>query len=212
MTLTEYLNEIEFASTKILEAIWNDNHQAEQLKSEIEKEAKIVEEEYQRSLAMQQYAEDPDDVMLGVGRYWDNYFGKDKDLYHKNDKLQNLQKRLTAHEFSIVSLCGNLLEHAKKGLSIVYGSPKNWPCGRIIGSQCLSNIIFQSRNQSTHYEEAIKDGGFRNKNIEMCFNQLENEIDNTFSDYTSRDMAFDIVKLLEWKDFNSFKADLETMV
>jgi hypothetical protein len=212
MTLTDYLNEIEFASTKILEAIWNDNHQAEQLKSEIEKEAKIVEEEYQRSVAMQQYAEDPDDVMLGVGRYWDNYFGSDKDLYHKNDKLQNLQKRLTSHEFSIISLCGNLLEHAKKGLSIVYGNPNNWPCGRNIGSQCLSIIILQSRNQSTHYEEAIRNGKFKNNNIDNCFYKLEQEIDNTFSDYISRDMAFDIVKALEWKDFNSFKTDLETIV
>jgi hypothetical protein len=29
------------------------------------------------------YAEDPDDVMAGVGLYWENYFGADKEVYHK---------------------------------------------------------------------------------------------------------------------------------
>lgn len=209
MTLSDYITEIEFAASKILEAIWTDNERAEKLKSEIEKEAKIVKNEYQRAIALQNYAEDPDDVMLGVGMYWDNYFGKDKEVYHKNEKLKDLQQRLTTQEFSIISLCGNLLEHAKKGLSIVYGNPKNWPCGRKIESQCLGEIIFQSRNQSAHIDEAIKKGKFQNGKIDGCFNLLEKEVDGIFSDYTKRDMAFEIIKTLNWTDFKSFKSDLE---
>ena len=209
MTLSDYITEIEFAASKVLEAIWTDNERAENLKSEIEKEAKIAENEYQRALALQNYAEDPDDVMLGVGMYWDNYFGKDKEVYHKNEKLQDLQQRLTTQEFSIISLCGNLLEHAKKGLSIVYGNPKNWPCGRKIGTQCLSEIIIQSRNQSAHIDEAIKKGKFQNGKIDTCFKLLEKEVNKVFSDYTKRDMAFDIIKALNWTNFKSFKSDLE---
>ncbi|AOW18410.1 hypothetical protein LPB03_13520 [Polaribacter vadi] len=212
MTLSDYINEIEFAASNVLEAIWTDNKRAEKLKTEIEQEAKIVENEYQRAIALQNYAEDPDDVMLGVGMYWDNYFGADKDVYHKNEKLTDLQQRLTAHEFSIISLCGNLLEHAKKGLSIVYGNPKKWPCGRKIGNQCLSEIIIQSRNQSAHIDEAIKKGKFRNNKIDNCFELLKNDINEIFSDYTKRDMAFEIIKILGWTDFNSFKTDLELLV
>ena len=211
MTFSEYINEIEFASSKILEAIWADNERAEKLKVEIEQEAKIVEQEYQRALDLQKYAENPDDIMLGVGMYWDNYFGKDKEAYHKNEKLKDLQQRLITQEFSIISLCGNLLEHAKKGLSIVYGNPKNWPCGRKIGTQCLSEIIIQSRNQSTHVDEAIRKGKFKNGKIADCFKLLTNEIDGVFVDYDKRDMAFEIIKTLGWTDFKSFKSDLELL-
>ena len=211
MTLLDYITEIEFAASKVLEAIWTDNERAEKLKTEIEKEAQIVENEYKGAIALQNYAEDPDDVMLSVGMYWDNYFGKDKEVYHKNEKLKDLQQRLTTQEFSIISLCGNLLEHAKKGLSIVYGNPKNWPCGRKIGTQCLSEIIIQSRNQSAHIDEAIKNRKFQNSKIDDSFKLLEKDIDGIFSDYNKRDMAFEIIKILNWRDFKSFKSDLELM-
>ena len=211
MTLLDYITEIEFAASKVLEAIWTDNERAEKLKTEIEKEAQIVENEYKGAIALQNYVEDPDDVMLSVGMYWDNYFGKDKEVYHKNEKLKDLQQRLTTQEFSIISLCGNLLEHAKKGLSIVYGNPKNWPCGRKIGTQCLSEIIIQSRNQSAHIDEAIKNRKFQNSKIDDSFKLLEKDIDGIFSDYNKRDMAFEIIKILNWRDFKSFKSDLELM-
>jgi hypothetical protein len=208
MTLSDYITEIEFAVSKILEAIWSDNERAEKLKFEIKKEAKIVENECQTFFALPNYEEDPDDVMLGAGMYWDNYFGKDKEVYHKNKKLKDLQQRLTANKFSIISLCGNLLEHAKKGLSIVYGNPKKCPCDRKIGTQCLSEIIIQSRNQSAHMDEAIKKGKFKNGKIDDCFNILENEVDGIFSDYTKRDMPFEIIKTLNWTDSKSFKSEL----
>ncbi len=41
-----------------------------------------MESKYQAAFGLQSYAEDPDDVMMGVGRYWENYFGDDKTLYH----------------------------------------------------------------------------------------------------------------------------------
>jgi len=98
-TITDYLKETEFASQKLIEAIWDDLSRADQLKAEIEKEAVSVQKEYNRAIAMQMYAEDPDDVMAGVGRYWENYFGADKEVYHKNEKLTDLTKLLAAREF-----------------------------------------------------------------------------------------------------------------
>ena len=195
-SITDYINEIEFASTKIIEAIWGDNERAIQLKKEIEAEAKIVEDEYKRAIAIQTYAEESDDVMLGVGIYWDNYFGKDKEVHHKKEKLTELSQRLIIREFSIISLCGSLLEFAKKGLSIVYGDPKSWPCGRKIGTQCLSEIILQARNQSAHIDEVIKSGKFKNPKIDTCFNSLEKEVNGVFEDYIKRDLGFEIIKML----------------
>jgi len=105
-----------------------------------------------------------DDVMAGVGRYSDNYFGADKNLYHKNEKLVYLTKLLAARERSLTTLCGNLLEYAKKGISFIYGKPKNWPTERSIGSQVLSKVVLESRNQSTHVDEAVANGNYN------CFN------------------------------------------
>lgn len=212
ITLEDYLNETEFASTKIIEAIWNDFRKSEKLKDEIQKQSKIVQIEYDRSVAMQTYAEDPDDVMQGVARYWDNYFGADKEVYHKSKELETLTKLLAVREFSLNLLCGNLLEHAKKGLSIIYGNPKTWPDGKQIGSQGISKIILGARNQSIHIEEAIKDGKFRNPEIQLCFDTLAKEIDHSFTDYTVRDLSFEIIQLLNWDSFEKYKNDMLTVV
>lgn len=211
MTITDYLSETEFASGKIIEAIWDDFNRADKLKKEIEQESNIVHQEYDRAIAMQIYAEDPDDVMAGVGRYWDNYFGADKNVYHKNENLVDLTKLLAARELSLTTLCGNLLEHAKKGISLIYGNPKSWPTGRSIGSQALSKVILESRNQSTHVDEAIAVGTYKKADVTTCFKNLETEIDNVFGDYLKRDMSFEIIKNLGWTTYEKYKADIETI-
>lgn len=210
-TITDYLNETEFASKNIIEAIWDDFNRADELKKEIRQKSNFVFQEYDRAIAMQIYAEDQDDVMAGVGRYWDNYFGADKNLYHKNEKIVNLTKLLAARELSLTTLCGNLLEHAKKGISLIYGNPKSWPSGRGIGSQALSKVILESRNQSTHVDEAIATGTYKKADVKTCFKTLEKEIDKVFADYLKRDMSFEIIKSLGWTTFEKYKADIETI-
>lgn len=210
-TITDYLNEIEFASKKIFEAIWDDFNKTDKLKREIEHESKIIQLEYNRAIAMQMYAEDPDDVMAGVGLYWENYFRTDKNVYHKNEKLVDLTKLLAARELSLTTLCGDLLIHAKNGISLIYKDPKKWPTGRYIGTQALSKVILESRNQSTHVYEAIVNGKYKNVHISTCFNTLAKDIDNVFADYLKRDMSFDIIKCLGWTTYEKYKADIETI-
>jgi hypothetical protein len=210
-TIVDYLNETKHASEVIINAIWNDYNRVDRLKKEIKDESNIVRLEYNRALAMQFYAEDPDDVMDGVGRYWDNYFGADKKLFHKNEKLVKLTKMLAVRELSLTTLSGNLLENTKKGISIIYGKPNKWPKGKNVGSQALSFLIHQSRNQSTHIDEAIKNGKFKNSNISHCFKLLKKEIDNIFADFLKRDMAFEIIKMLDWTNYEKFRLDIETI-
>jgi hypothetical protein len=212
ISIADYLQETEFASKKILEAIWNDIEKAEKLRTQIHEQSKQVQSEYNRAVAMQQYAEDPDDLMAGVGRYWDNYFGPDKENYRNNIKLENLTNRLAAREVSLNTLSGNLLEHAKKGLSLIYGKPTNWPSGRLVGSQPLSIVILESRNQSTHIDEAISNGGFSKAAIANCFGFLAKEIDPTFSDFLKRDMSLDVLKALDWTSYENYSLDMKTIV
>ncbi len=58
MTIEQYLKEVEFAISKLMEAIWEDFENAEILKKEIYNLQGRVESEYNRAIAMQQYAED----------------------------------------------------------------------------------------------------------------------------------------------------------
>ncbi|RYZ90897.1 MAG: hypothetical protein EOP04_02440 [Proteobacteria bacterium] len=208
MTIDNYANEMEFASSSLINSIWDSFRRAEQLKKEIAIESARVQQEYNRSIAMQHYAEDPDDVMLGVGRYWENYFGADKELYHKNVEFVDLTQLLAARELSIATLSGNLLEHVKKGLSLIYGGPRNWPIGRMVGSQALSKVVLEARNQSAHYDEAKRRGSFSKADVGDCFTLLEKEFDPIFADYLKRDMSFDVIKVLEWTTYAKFKADL----
>jgi hypothetical protein len=210
-TITDYLKETEFASSKIIEAIWDDFNRVEELEVEIKKESQIVDGEYNRAIAMQMYAEDPDDVMAGVGRYWENYFGADKEVYHKNEKLRDLTNLLAARELSLTTLCGNLLEHAKKGISLIYGHQNSWPSGKMIGTQTLSKIILEARNQSTHIDEAIKKGGYKKPDVKVCFNKLKQEVDPVFTDYLTTDMSFELIKALNWKSYDDYKNDIETI-
>ncbi len=206
MTLTDYLTEIEYAATQVIESLWHEHKEAEVLRKEIEALRKAVEENYARAHWIQQNAEDADDVMLGVGIHWDTYFGEDKDQYYKSKDLKDLEDRLVTREFSFASLAGTLLQFAKQGLSAVYGSPSNWPAGKAIGSQPLKVVILEARNQSEHWEE-----GNPRPRVEGCFQALEAEKGNVFGQYKIKNLAFEVVSMLGWNTFADFKNDMLSM-
>lgn len=206
MNMTEYLDEIEYAAANTIDSIWAENKTIDELTSEITRLKAVVEDNYQRANDLKEHSEDADDVMLGVGVYWENYFGEDKELYYKNKELTTLQSQVLTHKYSIAALSGSLLQNAKQGISAVHGGLAASPDGRLIGTQPLKTIIWQSRNQSMHWE----DGTFHPP-ATAAFQTLISEIDPSFSDYTVRDMAFDVIELLGWRDFNSFKSDMLTL-
>jgi hypothetical protein len=182
----------------VIASLWHEHSAAEALRNEIEALRRAAEESYSRAVSIQQNAEDHDDLMQGVGMYWDTYFGEDKDQYYKSLDLNALTDRLAAREFSFASLAGTLLQFAKQGLSVVYG--------KIIGSQPLKAVILQARNQSEHWEE-----GNPRPLVEACFKTLEAEKGAQFSQYKTKSLAFDVVSMLGWNTFADFKNDMLTM-
>lgn len=93
----------------------------------------------------------------------------------------------------------------------MYGHPNSWPSGKKIGSQPLSKVILEARNQSTHNDEAIKNGSYKKVDVINCFNMLEQEIDPIFADFLTRDMSFDIIKVLGWKTYEDYRKDMESI-
>jgi hypothetical protein len=65
--------------------------------------------------------------------------------------------------------------------------------------------IWQGRNQAIHWDE-----GHFHPPVENCFNILVGQ-DARYSDYRTRNCAFDIIDLLGWRTVQAFVADLESL-
>ena len=212
MNVADYLTEIEYAAQNIIPLIWAERERLKELEAQIAPLRKVIEHNYQQSESWQLNAEDPDDVAMGAGIYWGTYFGEDKELFYKDKDREKLVDQIAAHRISVDSLAGSLLEYAKKGISLAHGGLAACPAGRAIGTQRLKTIIWQARNQSTHWEEAKANNGvFKNAEIKKCFDKLSIDVDARFADYTERDMAFDVIEQLGWKDFTIFKAEMMSL-
>jgi hypothetical protein len=75
----------------------------------------------------------------------------------------------------------------------------------------LSKVILEARNQSTHIDEAIKNGSYKKADVSTCFNKLEHEIDAIFGDFLTRDMSFELINSLNWKSFEAYRNDMDTI-
>ncbi|MBK7440459.1 MAG: hypothetical protein IPI65_02725 [Bacteroidetes bacterium] len=200
--MQQYLNDIEYAATTTIHAIWQEQEAISKLDKEIIRLVKIAEDKYRRADNLQQ-SEDIDDYMMGVGLMWDAYFSEDKEAFHKDKDLEAKRQTYQTHEFAINSLSGSLLQIAKQGISIKHGGLPNCPNGRNIGTQFLKNVIWQARNQAIHFEE----GNFKPQ-VVACFDSLTNDIDAKFNRFRTSNMAFEVVELLSWKTFDDFKNDM----
>jgi hypothetical protein len=201
--MSDYLAEIGFAANSLLAIIWAEDKRLQELEHELALLKTRVEANYGRAEFVARNSEDADDVAMAAGMHWENYFGDDKQYYQKNMDRKNLSEQIEAHEFSIGSLAGSLLQYAKQGISIGHGGLATCTNGRLIGSQFLKDVIWQGRNQAIHWEDGNPRPG-----VQQCFDLLTSEISQVFAEYRTRNMAFDVVRQLEWTELARFNADL----
>lgn len=205
MTIPNYLKEIEFAATRTIQTIWEDHNHLSTLEAELTCLRTVVEDGYSRAESLALGAEDPEDVAMSIGVHFETYFDSDKEQFEKQEMRDNMAQQIMAHAFSIDSLASALLQQAKQGISLAHGRPRPFPAARSIGTQSVAGIVWQGRNQSIHWEEGRFD-----KPVHDCFLALAREINPKFGDYQKRSMAFDVIQLLDWKDFKSFNQDMLT--
>ena len=202
MTISDYIQETEYAASRLIDDIWYEHTELEKLDKEIKGLQKVVEHQYRQSQSLMD-SDDPDDVMLGAGVHWQTYFEEDKQLFHKSDDYRKLEQQIQTHNYSIQTLCAGLLQIAKQGISIVHNGLATCSSGRQIGTQDLKDVIWQARNQTMHYEE-----GNCRPQIVNVFTTLSNEFDTVFLNYNIQNLAFEIVKVLDWTDYPKYKTDI----
>lgn len=205
MNINSYLLEIEHAARSVIDLVWTEHRQAEDLRAQVEKLNAEVGDGYRRAAAWSD-SEDPDDVIAGAGIHWDTYFGPDKQRHGFTDRLTHAREQFEARAFSRSSMAANLLQYAKQGISITQSSLAACPDGYAIGSQVLKQVIWEGRNQSSHWEE-----GKPHKGVSTCFDLLTAEAGLQFAPYKTQNLAFEVVTLLRWTSYEAFEADLRSL-
>lgn len=203
MTLAEYLDATEYAARSLLDAIWHEQAEVEALSARVASLERRVQAEYATARAIIDGAETPDDVMLGVGRDFENYFGPDRERHGQRQELEVLRAAREARASALGALAGNLLQVAKQGLSTAFGEEANWPDGRAVGSQTLKAVIRGARNQTIHWEE----GNCRPAAAQV-FQGLAQDYGAPFADYNASNLAMPVIALLGWRTYDNYVADM----
>lgn len=144
------------------------------------------------------------------------YYSYEEDHKHKkqkvlieintlSEKIKIKQSQLNTINFSIKCLCGAMLQIAKQGLSICYGKEENCVEVKTIAGERLSNIIFQARNQSMHFEENL------NNKVISCFDNLEQRFGKKVSIYQQKNINLAdviVIDIINWNNYEEFYTDM----
>lgn len=120
-----------------------------------------------------------------------------------------LQASVGTRQHAVQALAGAILQIAKQGVSLVHGNLSASPLGKLIGSLALRDVIWQSRNQSMHYE-AEK---YRQPVLDL-FSTLESEQGSQFSlaSFPKQSRAKQALDVLGWKGYEAYVQDMQALL
>ena len=211
-----YLKNVEYAIKNIFLAI---NYDADELKKLLNEYENLV----RKPEALRQFGHEMDycnnnSAMRAMSYFYQAEMAekeRDSKLPKLNTLIQETTDSINIHKESVSILCGSMLQFAKQGISISYpvetkGLPETCPPGREIGSECLSNIIWQARNHAIHYEESPN----HNQSVKDCFSNLENEFGEKLS--LSKNPGMNLSKeiidnILKWSTYEAFENDMQSL-
>jgi hypothetical protein len=130
--------------------------------------------------------------------------------------ISRIQALIGAHQLTIQTLCGSILQIAKQGITLVHGSflardsyTIGTPPGRIIAPLTLRDIIWQACNQTIFY----KRGSYPQPVIDL-FAELEISHGSQFSlsRYPRQSRAKQIIQLLEWLNYKTYISDMRLLL
>jgi hypothetical protein len=188
-----YINETKYAITNLIQLFNYEKDKLSNLISErnaLEKYSKQLFENNKKYL-------NPETVL--------ELSGFDSTLKQKWENIGDCIYSIMVNEPSVLIFAGSILQIAKQGISTVHHDLVHSPNGRVIGSQPIKNIIWQSRNQAMHYE----DHQFSNA-VVNCFSILKNDFGNDYSEdkYRNENMSRRIIELLGWTDYDTYENDM----
>ncbi len=188
-----YINETKYAVMYLIQLF---NYEKDKL-SKLIRERNAL-EEYNRKLFENSKSNLNTETIVSISSL-------DSAIKQKWNSIEECVYSIMINEPSALIFAGSILQIAKQGISTVHQDLANSPNGRIIGSQPIKNVIWQSRNQAMHYEEHQ----FSNA-VVSCFSILEDDFGNDYSEvkYRSENMSRKIIELLGWTNYDNYENDM----
>ncbi|MFD2543777.1 hypothetical protein ACFSSB_15730 [Lacinutrix gracilariae] len=161
--MINYLNDTEYASKTLFDALKSEFHRLENLKAELLSKKDRL-KHLQWDFSTYDQIEDYNELQLQHKFVTMAKFAQDANIPKLEQDISDLKTSIINKELSYQAIGMSILQIAKQGISKVYGNPAHCPDGRILTTQSLKNVIWQARNQSIHHEE-----GNYNNNVKNCF-------------------------------------------
>lgn len=137
----------------------------------------------------------------------DDQIDKQKEYYCAKARESN--EVLLLIDTATAAAAGAILQIAQQCIALTWPDGQRLDKGRPVGSQHLSSVIWNCRNQAMHFED-----GKSNKQTQNCLNILQIEFSLDISDLDSRprSLAKDIIGLLGWHSYEIFANDMNEML
>jgi hypothetical protein len=192
MTMPDYLEATSFAVERLIEATWHEANEFDRARGFVRQE--VDDPTWNAFLAASMTGDDD--------QFWLAYSGPGVSQLATNNVLAVLA---VTHRLSAAALASALLQVGRQGVSSVHAGPMP-PTGRAIGTQALSVVLWEARNQAMHWET-----GNAHDRTASCFETLAHDIDAKYGEYVRRSLAFDVVDLLGWRSMEAFHEDLSSL-
>lgn len=127
----------------------------------------------------------------------------------KEATLDSIQHRLLDKKEALAVLSGAVLQIAKQGISSVHGSlPAARRSGRQVAGLPIADVVWQARNQTMHFEEGC------NAQVIAVFQKLEEAFgdDLSLTKNPAKNMALRVLIALDWMQYETYCADLSTLL
>jgi hypothetical protein len=150
--------------------------------------------------------DDPDQPTAYQKIVWAPLKDHESELQELERKRARFLVELGATEESSTALAGAVLQIAKQVLSYRFmGKPGNLNGEKMIGSQCITEVIWEGRNHALHYET-----GSPYLRVKQMLKTLGDDFNITFDSDQNNSLA--ILDLLGWKDATAVLSDLHALI
>jgi hypothetical protein len=113
--------------------------------------------------------------------------------------------RIGATEEAMAVIAGAILQLAKQVLSFRFGPKANLPASRLVGSQPLTEVIWEGRNHSMHWEE-------NNPTSQVAAMLQTLTVDFSLTLPANANHAWTILGTIGWKTTNDILNDLKQIL
>ena len=200
--MKNYLKDVQYAIQNLIVVVWKEKIELDKL---IINKKNLISNLNTNNKVLGFLTQNPDLDDEGIVNlaYWTTSHSVLPDLEQNEKLIINLKEEIKNKQYSIDLLSSTILQIAKQGLIRVYNNFESCPNGRIIKTLSLKDIIWHGRNQGIHFEQ-----GQLHSQTETFFNSLLIQFPEKFVDFQNKNMSFNLLEILEWRTFDSFKKDM----